>query len=104
MQNPPRYGLKPLLYAFSGVLIGALMLLAVVVTIKMDAVSDSAAFIRSARAPQLLRVGELELNVTRASLQLRHAILARTPAERDTALADVAEKARFLEAKLDEFG
>ena len=104
MQNPPRYGLKQLLYVFSGVLIGALLLLAVVVTIKMDAVSDSAAFTRTARTPQLLRVGELELNVTRASLQLRHAILARTPGERDTALADVAEKAKLLEAKLDEFG
>ena len=104
MQSRPRFTLTQSLYLFSGVLIGALVLLAVVVAIKMDAVSDSAAFVRTTRAPQLMRVGELELNVVRASLQLRHAILARTPAERDGALADVADKARFLEAKLDEFG
>ena len=104
MQYPSRISLKKLMYLFSGALIGALMLLAVMVTNKMNAASDSAAFLRTARAPQLLRVSELELNVTRASLQLRHAILARTAAERDAALADVAEKARFLEAKLDEFG
>ena len=104
MQYPSRYSLKQLMFLFSGVLIGTLILLAVVVTIKMDAVHDRAALVGSARAPQLLRVGELELNVTRASLQLRHAILARSPAERDAALADVAEKARVMEHKLDEFG
>ena len=104
MQSPSRFSLKHLLYVFSGVLIGAMVLLTVVTTIKMDAVGDSARFVHANRAPQLLRVAELELNITRASLQLRHAILARTTAERDAALADVAEKAKFLESKLDEFG
>ena len=104
MQHQSRYSLNQLLYFSSGVLICALMLLAVVVTIKMNEVSDAAEFVRTTRAPQLRRVGELELNVTRASLQLRHAILARTPAERDTALADVTEKAGLLQVKLDEFG
>ena len=104
MQHRPRFSLKQLMYLFSAVLIGAMMLLAVVVTIKLSAVSNAAEFVRTARAPQLLRVSELELNVTRASLQLRHAILARNPAERDAALADVTEKAKFLDAKLGEFG
>lgn len=104
MQSRPQFRLTQSLYLFSGALISALVLLAVVVAIKMDAVHDAAANVRITRAPQLLRVGELELNVVRASLQLRHAILARTPTERDGALADVADKARFLEVKLDEFG
>ena len=104
MQYRSRYTLKQLMVLFSAVLIGAMLLLVVVVSIKLSAVNKAAEFVRTTRAPQLLRVGELELNVTRASLQLRHAILARTPAERDAALADVAEKAKFLEAKLDEFG
>ena len=42
--------------------------------------------------------------MTRASLQLRQAILARTPAEMNIALDEVAEKKRLLDAKLDEFG
>ena len=104
MQSHPRYTIGQLMFAFSAALITALFLLALLVTIKMNDVRDQAALVGSTRAPQLLRVGELELNVTRASLQLRHAMLARTPAERDAALADVTEKAKFLQNKMDEFG
>lgn len=54
--------------------------------------------------PQLLIIAELELNVTRVSLQLRHAMLARNPAELSQTLADVSEKKALLEARLSELG
>ena len=46
----------------------------------------------------------LELNVTRTSLQLRHAILARNDEERKIALADIEEKRTLLLKTLDDFG
>ena len=104
MQSPPRYTVGQLMFFFSAILITALILLAMLVTIKLNDVRDQASLVGATRVPQLQRVSELELNVTRASLQLRHAMLARTPAERDVALADVTEKANFLQNKLDDFG
>jgi methyl-accepting chemotaxis protein len=52
------------------------------------------------RIPQLSEIAQVELNVTRASLQLRHAMLARTPAERDAALQDVQTKRQLIEQLL----
>ena len=46
------------------------------------------------RVPQLQRMAALELNVTRVSLQLRHAILSRTPQELAATLADVGRQAQ----------
>ncbi len=40
----------------------------------------------SVRVPQLHDIAEVELNVTRVSLQLRHAMLARTPPERQASI------------------
>ncbi|WP_342131832.1 methyl-accepting chemotaxis protein [Hydrogenophaga sp. OTU3427] len=54
--------------------------------------------------PQLMLIGELELNVTRTALQLRHAILARNVEELSTALTDVAAKKTLLRDRLDKFG
>jgi methyl-accepting chemotaxis protein len=48
--------------------------------------------------PQLDRMAKLELMITRTSLQLRHAMLARTPEERASTLADVGK----LKAQADE--
>ena len=53
---------------------------------------------------QLQRIAELELNVTRVSLQLRHAILARDPQELQGALTDIGDKRTRLQATLDAFG
>nr|WP_315193141.1 methyl-accepting chemotaxis protein [uncultured Aquabacterium sp.] len=54
----------------------------------------------SMRVPQLMRTVQLELNVTRVSLQLRHAILARTPQEMQTALADIGVKRKAIDEAL----
>jgi len=53
--------------------------------------------------PQLDRVAAAELNITRASLQLRHAMLARTPEERAVALADIARLKTTTDGLMAEF-
>lgn len=56
------------------------------------------------RVPQLERVADIQLNVTRVSLQLRHAMLARDQAELSATLADIAALKEHLDRQLDEFG
>jgi methyl-accepting chemotaxis protein len=104
MQARSRLGLAQRLYIVSGTLVALMAALAVLVWLLMAQVAEMAGEVRESRVPQLQRIAELELNVTRASLQLRHAILARTPEERNTALADVAAKKQLLEQRLQEFG
>ncbi|CAN7324281.1 methyl-accepting chemotaxis protein [Pseudorhodoferax sp. LjRoot39] len=55
------------------------------------------------RVPQLQRMAALELNVTRVSLQLRHAMLSRSPEELATALADVGTKRKLLDQTLADY-
>ncbi|WP_298013549.1 methyl-accepting chemotaxis protein [uncultured Aquabacterium sp.] len=55
------------------------------------------------RVPQLTRMAHIELNVTRVSLQLRHAMLARTPAERQAALDDIGAKRRLIDEELERY-
>jgi methyl-accepting chemotaxis protein len=104
MTRPNSFTLSQRLYATSAVIMLAMIGLAATVWLMMRHVSEDANYLRDHRVPQLLRIAEIELNVTRASLQLRHAILARTPEEMNTALADVAERKRLLQERLGEFG
>ena len=53
--------------------------------------------------PQLLRMAEMELTLTRISLQARHAILARTPAELQATQADIGQLAQRLDDLSDTF-
>jgi methyl-accepting chemotaxis protein len=55
------------------------------------------------RIPQLAEIAQVELNVTRASLQLRHAMLARNEAERDAALQDVQVKRQRIDELLKDY-
>jgi methyl-accepting chemotaxis protein len=103
MSTKRRATLAQCLYLGSGLLITALLAVATMVWSMMSKVSTNAQYVEAHTAPQLERIAELELNVTRASLQLRHAILARTPEERSTALADVAERKRLVEQTLAKF-
>ncbi|NRD59968.1 MCP four helix bundle domain-containing protein, partial [Corallococcus exiguus] len=65
---------------------------------------SDAEIVRAYNVPQLQRIAELELNVTRVSLQLRHAILSRTPEELNATLADIADKRAQLQKTLKDFG
>lgn len=92
------------LLAINGFLMAALVATAIAVWTMMGGLSLSADRINTVNVPQLQRIAELELNVTRVSLQLRHAILARDAAERAAALADIGTKRRLLERELASFG
>lgn len=92
------------LLAINGVLMFTLLATALTVWVLMSNLSSAADRINAVNVPQLQRIADLELNVTRVSLQLRHAILSRNPAELDTALADIAAKRTVLERELELFG
>ena len=77
--------------------------LAYVAYARLDAVAAAAQQTEHTRVPQLAEAAAMELNITRISLQLRHAILARTPEERATALADIAAKRKLVEASAAQY-
>ena len=70
---------------------------------RLDAVGAAARQTESVRVPQLGEAAAMELNITRISLQLRHAILSRTAEERATALADIAAKRKLVEASAADY-
>ncbi|MGC4397533.1 methyl-accepting chemotaxis protein [Hydrogenophaga crocea] len=87
------------LLLINGILIALLVALSASVWFAMGKVAGDAARINNDNVPALLTIADMELNVTRTSLQLRHGILARDSQERDEALADISTK-KVLLAKL----
>jgi hypothetical protein len=85
------FGLTGRLYAGVAAVIIGLIGCAAYTAKEMNDIDTLATKTESLRVPQLQRMAALELNVTRASLQVRHAMLARTPEERAAALADVGK-------------
>lgn len=92
------------LLAINAFLLTVLVGTAAAVWTMMGGLSVAADRINSTNVPQLQRISDLELNVTRVSLQLRHAILARDANERDATLADIGSKRALLERELAAFG
>ncbi|MBL8346850.1 MAG: MCP four helix bundle domain-containing protein [Rubrivivax sp.] len=91
------FGIAKRLYAVVAVLLLALGGVATFAWIKLQTVQDDARRTAQTRVPQLQRMAALELDVTRTSLQLRHAMLARTPDEQAVALGDVAAKRKHID-------
>ena len=75
----------------------ALIALAVFAYIQLTAVTQAARQTESVRAQQAALAAATELNITRVSLQLRHAILARTPKELQETLDDIGLKRQTIE-------
>jgi len=96
-------GISGRLYALSVAVSIALGALGVYAYTSLHAAGDLAKFTEQDRVPQLQAMAELELNVTQVSLQLRHAILSRTPAERDETLAYIGAKRQHMDGVLKEF-
>ena len=88
----------------NGVLITLMVAMVITVWFMMQNVTTLATDVHQTNVPQVQTIAELELNVTRVSLQLRHAILSRNPQEMGEALADIGVKQKLLYARLDEFG
>ncbi len=91
-----RTGFAARLYLVGLILIVALGGVAVSAWIQLGEVATLADRTGSARVPQLERIAEAELTVTRVSLQIRHAMLVKTAPDLAATLADIAEKRRHL--------
>ncbi|WP_326535505.1 methyl-accepting chemotaxis protein [Pseudorhodoferax sp.] len=55
------------------------------------------------RFPQLQHMAQLQLDITRVSLQLRHGMLSRTPEELADALTDIGEKRKRISQTLADY-
>ncbi|GCL62971.1 methyl-accepting chemotaxis protein [Pseudaquabacterium pictum] len=104
MPTARRNSLAQRLYLTCATLILTMFGLAITVWVLLDSEAEHAQAVVDNRVPQLQRIAEIELTVTRTSLQLRHAILARNPQELEATLADIAAKKDLLESTLKEFG
>lgn len=91
-----------------------LMLVAVVIALglvgiacfaffQLEQVKDTARQTERVRVHQLAEAAAMELNITRISLQLRHAILARNPAELEAALSDIEKKRLLIENSVSSY-
>lgn len=85
-------GIAGRLWLVVGALSLALAGVAAFAYVRLTAVVDAAHLTERTRVPQLAEADAMELNITRVSLQIRHAMLARTSAERADALADIGAK------------
>ncbi len=97
------FGIAQRLYALSLIVSMALAALAGFAYMNLLDASSRAEKTEKIRAPQLTAMADLELAVTRASLQLRHAMLARTPAERRDALNDIGAKRKLIEETMQRY-
>ena len=97
------FGIAKRLYAVSFLLIAALVGLAFVAWMQLSEVVQIARSTGTARAPQLQRIGDIELNVTRASLQIRHALLVKTPQDLAATLADIGTRRKAIDESLAGF-
>jgi methyl-accepting chemotaxis protein len=91
------------LYAVVVVLLLSLSGVALFTWIQLTRIADIADKTAHVRVPQLDRIASIELNVTRVSLQVRHAILSRTPDERAATLADIGDKRKTLDSLLADY-
>ena len=98
------FGIAKRLYLVSFALIAALSLLAVSAWSQLNEVTNLADQTGSSRVPQLERMADVELNVTRVSLQLRHAMLVTTPADLASTLAYIGDKRKHIDETLSAFG
>jgi len=90
--NLAGWGLTRRLYALSVLASLSLVAVAVHTYQGLAEVREHAERTEQVRVPQFVAMTDLELAITRSSLQLRHAMLAQTDAERQAALSDIGAK------------
>jgi len=98
-----KLGIAQRLYAVVAVVGLALVGIALFAADKLAHVIRDADLIRDQRVPQLQRTAAMELDVTRVSLQVRHAILSRNPEELAATLADIGTLRQRLEQTLSDY-
>ncbi len=83
-----RFSITQTLYAVCGAVALVLLTASLISVRDLRDATERAREIEDTRMPQLLRAEQAELSLTRASLMLRHAMLARTDEERRKALSE----------------
>ena len=96
-------GIAQRLFAVVGAIALALAGLAAFAYVEMQVVIRDAERIAQQRMPQMQRVASIELDITRTSLQLRHAMLARGPEELAATLADVGKLRQRIATQLADY-
>ncbi|WP_157539080.1 MCP four helix bundle domain-containing protein, partial [Hydrogenophaga flava] len=90
------FGIARRLYALSIVISLALVALAGFAYFNLQEAYSKAEQTATVRVPQRTAMADLELGITRVSLQLRHAMLSRTPQELDDTMADIGAKRQLI--------
>ncbi|OYU99137.1 MAG: methyl-accepting chemotaxis protein, partial [Burkholderiales bacterium PBB5] len=90
------FGIGKRLYLVSFLLIAALAGLAATSWSQLDHVSTLGHNTGEVRVPQLQLIASTELSVTRISLQIRHAMLVKTPEDLKATLADIDSKLKLI--------
>ena len=98
-----KMGLAQRLYLLSSILIAALGGVAIIGWLTLGSAARQVDSVGGMRVPQMERISSVELDVTRVSLQLRHAMLMKTPSDVSATLNDIAEKRKRIEATLADF-
>jgi methyl-accepting chemotaxis protein len=88
------------LYLVCGVLVLALIGVAISAWVSLNEVAVLAQRASDNRTQQLMHMADVQLDVTRVSLQLRHAMLIKTPEGIATTFADIGEKRKHIEEAL----
>ncbi|KQP19260.1 methyl-accepting chemotaxis protein [Pseudorhodoferax sp. Leaf265] len=101
--NRASLGIAQRLYLVAAVLCLALIGVVVFAKVELDGMSGSARSMEHIRVPQMQRIAQTELNVTRVSLQLRHAILARSAQEQSASIADISGKRQAMDEALAQY-
>ena len=70
---------------------------------QLEKVKDTARQTERVRVQQLAQAAATELNITRISLQLRHAILSRDAPELAAALSDIGDKRKLVEQAVKDY-
>jgi methyl-accepting chemotaxis protein len=103
MKTLQSFGLTGRLYVAVAAVIVGLVGSSVYTATQLGQIDAGTQRAESVLVPQLNRMADLELKITRSSLQVRHAMLARTPEERAATLASIGELKSSIDALLAEF-
>jgi methyl-accepting chemotaxis protein len=91
------------LFLVCALLVMALAAVAVSGWLSLNQVAMLAQRASSNRAQQLMRVADMELSMTRISLQMRDAMLSKVPEKIGQTLADVSKQRKHIEAVLEDY-
>ena len=103
MKFPAKLGIAKRLYCVLAILVASLTGLASFSWSDLSRVSDLAAATEDLRVPQLQRIAAIELNVIRASLQIRHAMLVKSPEDLQATLADIGQRRQLIEKSASDY-